>query len=93
MDSTSPKQVVSEAFGKEKIHFQAPDSSLLQSEMDNFLNWYNVNGEIDLVIKAAIAHLWFVTIHPFNDGNGRIVRALTDMLLAQSDGGKQRLLQ
>ena len=89
-DSTGPMQVVSGAMGKEKIHFQAPDSSLLQSEMDSFLDWFNEKGDIDLVVKAAVAHLWFVTIHPFDDGNGRIARALTDMLLAQSDESKQR---
>lgn len=89
-DSTGPMQVVSGAMGKEKVHFQAPDSSLLQSEMDIFLDWFNEKGDIDLVLKAAVAHLWFVIIHPFDDGNGRIARALTDMLLAQSDESKQR---
>jgi len=76
--------------GKEKVHFQAPDSSLLESEMSRFLNWFNTNNEFDLVLKAAVAHIWFVTIHPFDDGNGRITRALTDMLLAQSDRSSQR---
>lgn len=89
-DSTGPMQVVSGAMGKEKVHFQAPDSSLLKSEMTRFLDWFNTNNELDLVLKAAIAHLWFVTIHPFDDGNGRIARALTDMLLAQSDRSSQR---
>lgn len=89
-DSSGPMQVVSGAMGKEKVHFQAPDSSLLQSEMDSFLEWFNKKGDIDLVLKAAVAHLWFVTIHPFDDGNGRIARAITDMLLAQSDESKQR---
>jgi Fic family protein len=88
-DSTGPMQVVSGAMGKEKVHFQAPDSDLLEKEMSRFIDWFN-NSEIDLVIKAAIAHLWFVTIHPFGDGNGRITRALTDMLLAQSDKSNQR---
>ena len=88
-DSTGPMQVVSGAMGKEKVHFQAPDSELVEKEMIRFIDWFN-NSKIDLVIKAAIAHLWFVTIHPFEDGNGRITRALTDMLLAQSDKSNQR---
>jgi len=89
-DTTGPMQVVSGAIGKEKVHFQAPDSSLVEKEMNLFLDWFNNYLKIDLVIKAAIAHLWFVTIHPFDDGNGRITRALTDMLLAQSDKSNQR---
>ncbi len=89
-DTTGPMQVVSGAMGKEKVHYQAPDSGLLEKEMTRFLDWFNSNASIDLVIKAAIAHLWFVTIHPFDDGNGRITRALTDMLLAQSDKSNQR---
>ncbi|MDP2889640.1 MAG: Fic family protein [Bacteroidota bacterium] len=89
-DSTGPMQVVSGAMGKEKVHFQAPDSSLVEEEMKLFLDWFNNNVKTDLVLKAAVAHLWFVTIHPFEDGNGRITRALTDMLLAQSDKSNQR---
>ncbi|MDH5366423.1 MAG: Fic family protein [Cyclobacteriaceae bacterium] len=89
-DTTGPMQVVSGAMGKEKVHFQAPDSKLLEKEMTRFLDWFNGNTSLDLVIKAAIAHLWFVTIHPFDDGNGRITRALTDMLLARSDNSNQR---
>jgi len=89
-DTTGPMQVVSGAMGKEKVHFQAPDSSRVDNEMNLFLGWFNNNTENDLVLKAAIAHLWFVTIHPFEDGNGRIARALTDMLLAQSDKSTQR---
>ena len=89
-DTAGPMQVVSGAMGKEKIHFQAPDSSQVEKEMIHFLEWFNKNNGLDLVIKAAIAHLWFVTIHPFDDGNGRITRALTDMLLAQSDKSTQR---
>ena len=88
-DSTGPMQVVSGVMGKEKVHFQAPESDLVEKEMILFIDWFN-NSKIDLVIKAAIAHLWFVTIHPFEDGNGRIARALTDMLLAQSDSSNQR---
>lgn len=89
-DTTGPMQVVSGALGKEKVHFQAPDSIFVEKEMNQFLDWFNNNLKIDLVIKAAIAHLWFVTIHPFEDGNGRITRALTDMLLAQADKSNQR---
>lgn len=89
-DTTGPMQVVSGAMGKEKVHFQAPESGLLDKEMDVFLNWVNNENTIDPVLKAAIAHLWFVTIHPFDDGNGRIARAITDMLLTRSDGVAQR---
>jgi Fic family protein len=89
-DTTGPMQVVSGAMGKEKVHFQATDSAIVESEMILFLDWFNNNLETDLVLKAAIAHLWFVTVHPFEDGNGRIARALTDMLLAQSDKSNQR---
>jgi Fic family protein len=89
-DSTGPMQVVSGALGKEKVHFEAPDSSLLESEMAVFIKWFNTNNDLDSVVKTAVAHLWFVTIHPFEDGNGRIARALTDMLLAQSDRSSQR---
>jgi Fic family protein len=89
-DSSGPMQVVSGAMGKEKVHFQATDAALVPFEMHRFLAWLNENADMDLVIKAAVAHLWFVTIHPFEDGNGRITRALTDRLLAQSDGSTQR---
>ena len=89
-DTTGPMQVVSGAAGKEKIHFQAPNANLIEKEMTRFLKWFNGNDKTDFVIKAAVAHLWFVSIHPFQDGNGRITRALTDMLLAQSDRSNQR---
>jgi len=89
-DTSGPMQVVSGAAGREKVHFQAPDADLIVMEMSRFIKWFNEENKIDLVIKAAIAHLWFVTIHPFQDGNGRITRALTDMLLAQSDNSTQR---
>jgi Fic family protein len=89
-DTTGPMQVVSGALGKEKVHFQAPDSSVIENEMNIFLDWFNNDSGLDLVVKAGVAHLWFVTIHPFEDGNGRITRALTDMLLAQSDKSTQR---
>jgi Fic family protein len=83
-------QVVSGSLKKEKVHFQAPNSSLLDIEMKIFIDWYNSDNISDYLIKAAIAHLWYVTIHPFDDGNGRIARALTDMLLARSDRSTQR---
>jgi Fic family protein len=89
-DTTGPMQVVSGSMGKEKVHFEAPNSDLLDKEMTSFIQWFNQKDKIDLVLKASMAHLWFVTIHPFDDGNGRITRALTDMLLAQADKSNQR---
>ena len=85
-----PMQVVSGAMGKEKIHFEAPNAERLPVEMQMFLSWLNDQPTTDPVLKAAIAHLWFVTIHPFDDGNGRITRAITDMQLARADGTPQR---
>jgi Fic family protein len=84
-DSTGPMQVVSGALGKEKVHYQAPHALKIENEMTLFFEWFNQENKTDLVLKAAIVHLWFVTIHPFEDGNGRISRALSDMLLSQSD--------
>ncbi|MFL5752205.1 MAG: Fic family protein [Bacteroidia bacterium] len=89
-DETGPMQVVSGAMGKEKVHYQAPDSKLLNKEMNAFIKWFNSKDSLDPVMKAAVAHLWFVTIHPFDDGNGRIARAIADMQLARSDGSTQR---
>jgi Fic family protein len=83
-------QIVSGAMGQEKIHYEAVPAKDVKSEMDRFINWVNEESQIDLVIKSAISHLWFVTIHPFDDGNGRIARAVSDMLLARSDGSSQR---
>ncbi len=85
-----PMQVVSGAAGKEKIHYEAPAAELLPGEVNNFLHWFNTVHDTDVMLKAAIAHLWFVTIHPFDDGNGRIARAMTDMLLARADRTAQR---
>ncbi|MBV8252309.1 MAG: Fic family protein [Chitinophaga sp.] len=85
-----PMRVVSGGKGRELVHFQAPDADRLEEEMHKLLTWFNQNSTLDPVIKAAIAHLWFVTIHPFDDGNGRITRAITDMLLARGDGSSQR---
>jgi Fic family protein len=89
-DSTGPMQVVSGGYGKEKVHFQAPNAKSLRAEIDKFIQWYNKPQKIDPILKAAIAHIWFVTLHPFQDGNGRITRALTDMLLSRADETGQR---
>jgi Fic family protein len=83
-------QVVSGAMGKEKIHFQAPPPIVVKKEMDTFLSWLNEESKVDGVLKAAIAHFWFIIIHPFDDGNGRIARAISDMLLARSEESSQR---
>jgi Fic family protein len=89
-DKSGPMQVVSGKMGQERIHFEAPSASCLDTEMKRFIDWFNKPEKVDPVLKAAIAHLWFVTIHPFDDGNGRIARAITDMLLARADRSKQR---
>ena len=83
-------QVVSGAMGKEKVHYQAPLPMRVPAEMERFIDWVNSSDDIDAVLKAAIAHFWFVSIHPFDDGNGRIARALTDMLLARSENSGKR---
>jgi len=83
-------QVVSGAMGKEIVHYEAVEAKNVKPEMDKFISWINEKSPIDSVIKSAIAHLWFVTIHPFDDGNGRMARAISDMLLARSDGTSQR---
>ena len=85
-----PMQVVSGPLGKEKVHFEAPKSSRIANEMNVFLQWLNQKTTDDLVLKAAIAHFWFVTIHPFDDGNGRITRAITDLILSRADESQQR---
>jgi len=85
-----PMQVVSGRLDRAVVHYQAPDYDILPHEMKLFLDWFNAESKQDPVIKAAIAHLWFVTIHPFDDGNGRIARAITDMQLARADKTKQR---
>src|ERR1700684_1613724 len=89
-DSTGPMQVVSGPIGKEKVHFQAPEAKRLDADMRMFLDWFNANAGIDQVLKAGQAHLWFVTIHPFDDGNGRIARSIADMALARSENSPQR---
>jgi Fic family protein len=83
-------QIVSGPMGKEKVHFEAPSSKIIKHEMDIFLTWLNNEINIDAVLKAAIAHFWFIIIHPFDDGNGRIARAISDMLLARSEGSSKR---
>lgn len=92
-DRNGPMQVVSGPIGREKVHFVAPEASCLEREMKNFLNQFNSGSSrsgIDPVLKAGVAHLWFLTLHPFEDGNGRIARAISDMQLARSDGSSQR---
>jgi Fic family protein len=89
-DSTGPMQVVSGPMGKEHVHFEAPKAERVDREMKTFLEWFERKKRIDQVLAAALAHLWFVTIHPFDDGNGRIARAITDMALARSEDSAQR---
>ncbi|MEI9920387.1 MAG: Fic family protein [Bacteroidota bacterium] len=89
-DAKGPMHVVSGPIGKERIHYEAPRALLIKGEMSKFIDWFNRNKKIDPVLKAAIAHLWFVTIHPFHDGNGRIARAIADMQLARADESRQR---
>ena len=89
-DAQGPMQVVSGAIHRQKIHYEAPPAHLLDAEMLDFLNWFNVDQNDAPVIKAGLAHLWFVTIHPFEDGNGRIARAVGDMALARAEASAQR---
>jgi len=85
-----PMQVVSGALGRERVHFEAPEAHLLDAEIARFIEWFEGGEKIDPVLKAGIAHFWFVTIHPFEDGNGRIARAIADMALARADGVADR---
>lgn len=87
---SGPMQIVSGAYGHEKIHFEAPDATRLDREMGIFLDWFERDKGSDPVVKAAVAHLWFVTIHPFEDGNGRMARAIADLALARSEKIAQR---
>jgi Fic family protein len=89
-DRTGPMEVVSGAIGRERVHFEAPAAARIDREMRVFLDWFNANAGTDLVLKAGLAHLWFVTIHPFEDGNGRIARAIADIVLARSENSPQR---
>ena len=83
-------QVISGPIGRERIHYEAPAAGRIDEEIEAFLDWFNTGSDIDGVLKAALAHLWFVTIHPFDDGNGRVARAITDMALARSESSPQR---
>ena len=89
-DRASPMQVVSGPVGRERVHFEAPVAARLDGEMQRFLDWFNRDASTDAVLTAAVAHLWFVTVHPFDDGNGRIARAIADMCLARSEGSSRR---
>jgi Fic family protein len=89
-EKSGPMQVISGAYGREKVHYEAPAAGKLDAEMKSFLDWFNAGTDTDPVLKAALAHLWFVTIHPFADGNGRIARAIADMSLARSENSPQR---
>lgn len=84
-DARGVMEVVSGPIGRERVHFEAPAADRLAKEMKRFLDWFNARSETDEVLKAGLAHLWFVTLHPLDDGNGRVARALADMLLARSE--------
>ncbi len=90
IDELGPMQVVSGYTGKEKVHYEAPRAELLEKEMNELISYINTEKETDYLIQAGIVHLWFVILHPFDDGNGRIARALTDMILSRSDDSKFR---
>jgi Fic family protein len=87
---TGEMQIVSGAMGKERIHYEAVPTNKVKAEMDKFLTWFNDKSTIDPVLKSAIAHFWFIIIHPFDDGNGRISRAISDLMLARADGTSER---
>lgn len=89
-DANGPMQVVSGPLGRQRVHFEAPPANRLESEMAHFLAWLNTRGDDHSILKAGLAHLWFVTLHPFDDGNGRIARAIGDLLLSRADGSPQR---
>ena len=89
-EEVEPMQVVSGPYGREKVHFEAPNAARLPDEIAAFLEWFKTPDNTDPVLRAGLAHLWFVTIHPFEDGNGRIARAIADMALARSESSPQR---
>ena len=89
-DRTGPMQVVSGPIGREKVHYQAPPAERLPEEMAKFLHWFESPGDVDPLLTAGLAHLWFVTIHPFDDGNGRIARAIADMVLSRAESSRRR---
>ena len=89
-DASGPMQVVSGPVGKERVHYVAPSAAKLDGEMQAFLDWLNAAGDVEPVLKAGLAHFWFVTLHPFDDGNGRIARAIADLALARSEDSARR---
>lgn len=89
-EGSGPMQVVSGPMGRERVHYEAPESARVPTEMARFLEWFNAPTPLDPVLRAGLAHFWFVTIHPFEDGNGRIARAIADLALARADGTKER---
>jgi len=89
-DKQGPMQVISGPVGKKKVHFEAPPATSLESEMNVLISWINKKSDMDGIIKGAVCHLWFITIHPFDDGNGRVARTLTDMLLARDENSPKR---
>lgn len=89
-DAADPMQVVSGPVGRRRVHFQAPPAAILPEQITRFLRWANAQSDEPMLIKAGLAHLWFVTLHPFDDGNGRIARAVGDLFLARADGYPQR---
>ena len=89
-DAEGPMQVVSGPIGRQRVRYQAPPAQQLDAEMQTFLGWFNRRGESEGLLRTGLAHLWFVTVHPFEDGNGRIARAITDQALAQSEDSGQR---
>ena len=89
-EANGPMQVISGPYGRETVHFEAPGHERMEGEMARFLSWFNAAAPTDPVLRSAVAHLWFVTIHPFDDGNGRIARAIADLVLARSERSPQR---
>ena len=89
-DAGGPMQVVSGPIGRQRVHYQAPPAQQIEAEMQAFLEWFNRRGKPEGLLRAGLAHLWFVTIHPFEDGNGRVARAIADQALAQSEDSGQR---
>lgn len=89
-DLDGPMQVISGSVGREKVHYQAPPADRISKEMDDFIGWFEQPGDLDPLLIAGLAHLWFITVHPFDDGNGRIARAIADMALARSEQTSQR---
>ena len=89
-DRTGPMQVVSGPAGRERVHYEAPPAERLPEEMARFLSWFEEPGDVDPLLTAGLAHLWFVTIHPFDDGNGRVARAIADMVLSRSESSRRR---